>query len=39
MAAQILSVKDEEIMKRLKDYKQNLAEKVAQKAARLSIRG
>jgi phosphoribosylaminoimidazole carboxylase PurE protein len=39
MAAQILSVKDEDIVKRLKDYKQNLAEKVAQKAARLSIRG
>ncbi|MFH1672879.1 MAG: phosphoribosylamine--glycine ligase [Pseudomonadota bacterium] len=39
LAAQILAVKDQKIAKRLKEYKEGLAEKVAEKAARLEIRG
>ncbi len=39
MAAQILGAHDQTIAKRLKEYKKGLAEKVAEKAARLEIRG
>lgn len=39
MAAQILAIKDQEVAERLERYKEHLAEKVAQKAARLTIRG
>jgi phosphoribosylamine--glycine ligase len=39
MAAQILAVKDQKIAKRLEKYKEDLAEKVAEKAAKLEIRG
>jgi phosphoribosylamine--glycine ligase len=39
LAAQILAVKDQKIATRLEKYKEGLAEKVAEKAARLEIRG
>ncbi len=39
MAAQILAAHDQTIAKRLEEYKEGLAEKVAHRAARLEIRG
>jgi phosphoribosylamine--glycine ligase len=39
MAAQILAVKDEKVAKQLEQYKEDLAEKVSEKAAKLEVRG